>query len=112
MMMFNISTKWMYDIRGCYDRVGEKLLPVWVAIFSLSSISKFVNPVGGHEVKRENRYFSSMRGSIEYMKIWKRSKYNICIIDKDNDVRKWLSNTKPTIYLSNVNLFCIKPMIQ
>ena len=57
MMMFNISTKWMYDIRGCYDRVGEKLLPVWVAIFSLSSISKFVNPVGGDEVKKGESLF-------------------------------------------------------
>ena len=57
MMMFNISTKWMYDIRGYYDRVGEKLLPVWVAIFSLSSISKFVNPVGGGEVKKGESLF-------------------------------------------------------
>ena len=36
---------------------GEKLLPVWVAIFSLSSISKFVNPVGGDGVKRGESLF-------------------------------------------------------
>ena len=35
MMMFNISTKWMYDIR----------------------ISKFVNPVGGDEVKKGESLF-------------------------------------------------------